>query len=510
MGDSPNMCSRWTEYIERASTLSIKDIYRLRYKLGSSESQSAKVIAAKHRVSNEEFAIKIIDKRKCDLAMLEREIQILKQLSNPHIVELCDLFETRKYLYIVMEYCRGGELFDKIANLDGDHYSEVDCCQIMHQLASGVQYMHDMGIVHRDLKPENILCVQDSIKRVKIADFGISAIIGGENNHKHKTEGNHNHKNKKNKTMKTRVGTLSYTAPEILAHKPYDHRVDYWSLGVIMYILVCGYPPFDGESDYEVSDSITNDRLEFEEEDWNHVSKHTQDLVKNLLFKDPKLRGNCNDIIKNVWKVEVSHSGFKKAHNKLKQTVLKRKFGQRASYDENDVQKYGDKEIHHNHNKTMDGTKRRKRHKKKAHDDLSFGKSHHRKSSNLRDRIKAEKQDKEYESFRGKFGSKGTEHLFLEHMHPMNYRDSFVINEFEDEWNKEDNKNSAKPINPKVNQMRTLTEVENEDEMAGPLDNTLIGGNNNHYNHHHHQFEYQNGGDHEEKSNKATPSKIIL
>ena len=101
--DSPNMCSRWTEYIERASTLSIKDIYRLRYKLGNSDSQSAKVIAAKHRVSNEEFAIKIIDKRKCDQQMLQREIQILKQLSNPHIVELCDLFETRKYLYIVME-----------------------------------------------------------------------------------------------------------------------------------------------------------------------------------------------------------------------------------------------------------------------------------------------------------------------------------------------------------------------------------------------------------------------
>ena len=110
--------------------------------------------------------------------------------------------------------CRGGELFDKIANLDGDHYSEVDCCQIMHQLASGVRYMHKMGIVHRDLKPENILCVEDSIKRVKIADFGISARIGDHAS---------NHKNGKNKTMKTRVGTLSYTAPEILTHKPYEY-----------------------------------------------------------------------------------------------------------------------------------------------------------------------------------------------------------------------------------------------------------------------------------------------
>merc|ERR1712099_8864 len=100
-------------------------------------------------------------------------------------------FETRKYLYIVMEYCRGGELFDKIANLDGEHYSEINCCQIMHQLASGVQYMHDMGIVHRDLKPENILCVEDSIKNVKIADFGISAIVGNHNNNNNNSDNDH-------------------------------------------------------------------------------------------------------------------------------------------------------------------------------------------------------------------------------------------------------------------------------------------------------------------------------
>ena len=92
------MMLRWIEHIERASTLSIKDLYRLRYKLGNSESQSAKVIAAKHRVSNEEVAIKIVDKRKCDQQMLQNEIQILKKLSHPHIVKLEDLFETRKYL----------------------------------------------------------------------------------------------------------------------------------------------------------------------------------------------------------------------------------------------------------------------------------------------------------------------------------------------------------------------------------------------------------------------------
>jgi len=150
------------------------------------------------------------------------------------------------------------------------------------------------GIVHRDLKPENILCVEDSIKKVKIADFGISAIIGDKSRNDDDDEDSSND----NKTMKTRVGTLSYTAPEILSHQAYDKRVDYWSLGVLMYILVCGYPPFDGDNDYEVSDAITNESVDFESDDWAHVSSNTKQLVGKLLSKHPQHRANCNDIIK--------------------------------------------------------------------------------------------------------------------------------------------------------------------------------------------------------------------
>ena len=128
--------------------------------------------------SGADSAIKIMDKRQCDRKMLKTEIQILKKLESSYIVALYDLIETKKYLYIVMELCSGGELFDQIASLDGDHYSEEDCCLILHQIAKGVGYMHRMGIVHRDLKPENILCVEaGDIRRVKIADFGISKIF---------------------------------------------------------------------------------------------------------------------------------------------------------------------------------------------------------------------------------------------------------------------------------------------------------------------------------------------
>ena len=187
---------------------------------GTSESQMCKVVAAKHKTTNEDCAIKIVDKRNCESKMLKTEIQILKKLESPYIVNLFDIFETKKYLYIVMEMCLGGE-----------HYTEQDCCLILHQIARGVKYMHEIGIVHRDLKPENILCVhRDSIKRIKLADFGISKIVKQKSN-----------KNGQSKAvpMHTIVGTLSYTAPEILRGKGYDHTVDVLSIGVIMYILLC-------------------------------------------------------------------------------------------------------------------------------------------------------------------------------------------------------------------------------------------------------------------------------
>merc|ERR1712032_1684392 len=131
----------------------------------------------------------------------------------------------------------GGELFEQIANLKGGGgFTEKECITVLHQIAKAVKYMHSKGIVHRDLKPENVLCVEpNSIKKVKLADFGISKIL-----------------KQLDKTMSTSVGTVSYTAPEVLNRKNYDYTVDFWSIGVIMFILLCGYPPFCGESDEEV------------------------------------------------------------------------------------------------------------------------------------------------------------------------------------------------------------------------------------------------------------------
>eukprot|EP01084_Bolivina_argentea_P288344 494874_1 len=103
--------------------------------------------------------------------------------------------------------------------------------------------------------------------------------------------------------METVVGTISYTAPEILCKKKYDYTVDYWSIGVIMFILLCGYPPFYGDDENEVTKSILNDELDFDDEDWDHVSFETKNLVKGLLNKDASKRKTCGDILKLAWKV---------------------------------------------------------------------------------------------------------------------------------------------------------------------------------------------------------------
>eukprot|EP01084_Bolivina_argentea_P267611 454319_1 len=331
---SAKLCTKWVNAIQKASTLKIKDIYRFMYILG--RSGMTKVVAAQHKITNEESAIKIVDKRMCDKRSLKTEIDILKKLDNEYIVHLYDVIETNKYLYIVMEKCEGGELFDKIVELNGD-CSEYMCCLIMHQIARGVNYMHHHGIIHRDLKPENILCVDSihskTIEKIKIADFGISMIENKMNDIcDPEIESDIDIDDDTNINCNcycvNTICTISYTAPEIFANnKQYDHRVDYWSIGVILFILLCGYHPFLNENydDQNIIQSIVNDELKFDDEDWEHISYETKDLVKGLLCKDCSKRKTCDDILKLVWKVANSSASFFKSQKNFKETVIKRK-----------------------------------------------------------------------------------------------------------------------------------------------------------------------------------------
>lgn len=189
------------------------------------------------RETKEWLAIKSIRKSKVSkIEVLKREIEILKEVQHPHIIRLVDVYEDSKYLHLVTELCTGGELFDRIiakTQSEEGHYSEHDAASIVRDILDAIAYCHDVKqIVHRDLKPENFLFLtEEEDSPIKIIDFGLSR---------------HNDANQG--IMQTKVGTPYYVAPEVL-RRQYTKSCDIWSIGVITYILLCGYPPFYGDSD---------------------------------------------------------------------------------------------------------------------------------------------------------------------------------------------------------------------------------------------------------------------
>eukprot|EP00126_Sphaerothecum_destruens_P012613 Sdes_comp21613_c0_seq1m20208 len=240
------------------------------------------------------FAVKIIDKKKLFLhpslqESLSHEVEILKSVHHPCITAIHDVFDTPLKLYIVLELVSGGELFDKIVK-EG-HFTEEDTKYLFFQMLQAVKYLHDKGITHRDLKPENVLLSSTVLEKcvVKITDFGLAKIVG------------------ENSFMKTVCGTPNYLAPEVISiadrrKGSYGKSVDCWSLGVILYICLCGVPPFNDESEGDtLYDQITEGNYVFDENDWNGVSEEAKDLVRKLLTVDPNLRYSVHQALAHPW-----------------------------------------------------------------------------------------------------------------------------------------------------------------------------------------------------------------
>ncbi|KAF8817737.1 calcium-dependent protein kinase CDPK3, partial [Cardiosporidium cionae] len=213
----------------------LRDRYQKIKKLGTGA--YGEVILCRDRITKSERAIKIIKKSSISTNVspgsLIAEVEVLKRLDHPNIMKLYDFFEDRKQYFLVSEVYWGGELFDEIINRQ--KFLESDAANIMRQILSGCTYLHQHQIVHRDIKPENLLLdrkARDSL--IKIVDFGLSAFFQGGG-----------------RKMRDRLGTAYYIAPEVL-RKKYDEKCDIWSCGVILYILLCGYPPFSGHSDQEI------------------------------------------------------------------------------------------------------------------------------------------------------------------------------------------------------------------------------------------------------------------
>ena len=236
---------------------------------------------AVHKLTKQVRAIKIIQKAKVNINALLNEINILSKLSHPNIMQIFEVFDDNTNVYIVSEYCKGGELFDIISKKGS--FTEKDACVIMKQLMSAICYSHQNNIVHRDLKPENILMDNDTDDlTIKLIDWGCAQTI------------------KSAKQSKQADGTAYYIAPEVLKGE-YDEKCDIWACGVIFYILLCGYPPFNGETDDEIYEAVLSGKFQFPEEDWGQVSQDAKDLIKKMLTKDPKKRISALYSMQDVW-----------------------------------------------------------------------------------------------------------------------------------------------------------------------------------------------------------------
>jgi len=244
------------------------------------EGTFGKVKLGTHILTGETVAVKILERERikeiADVERVAREIHILKRVKHPHIIRLYEIIETPTQLYIIMEYCNGGELFDHI--VECGRVPESDACRFFQQILSGVEQVHRINVVHRDLKPENLLLDED--KNIKIVDFGLSNIY------------------KDGQLLKTACGSPCYASPEMIAgHWYVPSRCDIWSCGVILFALVCGYLPFEDGNTAALYRKILNADYRTPK----FISPSARQLIGLMLTTDPEKRITISEIRQHEW-----------------------------------------------------------------------------------------------------------------------------------------------------------------------------------------------------------------
>ncbi|KAJ3686337.1 hypothetical protein LUZ61_015501 [Rhynchospora tenuis] len=272
-----------------------------RYELGRmlGKGNFGKVYHAKNLKTNEEVAIKVLDKEKVVktrlVQQLKREIEVLKRVRHPYIVQLHEVMATKSKIYIVMEYVRGGELFNKVSK---GRLQEDVARKYFQQLISAVAFCHARGVYHRDIKPDNLLV--DENGDLKVADFGLSAVA---------------EQKQQDGLFHTLCGTPAFAAPDVLARKGYDAgRADLWSCGVVLFVLMAGYPPFRDHQMIGLVRKIY--RAEYRCPSW--FSPELRRLIRAILEPNPNKRITIPEIMQNSWfKTDFKQTSFYVEDNKF-------------------------------------------------------------------------------------------------------------------------------------------------------------------------------------------------
>ncbi|XP_075164691.1 calcium/calmodulin-dependent protein kinase I [Haematobia irritans] len=307
---------------ELNKTVPIEDKYNLHGLLGTGAFSEVRLAESKDN-PGQHYAVKIIDKKalKGKEESLENEIRVLRRfsanhhnndtaaesrtgerLTHPNIVQLYETYEDKSKIYLVMELVTGGELFDRI--VEKGSYTEKDASDLIRQILEAVDYMHEQGVVHRDLKPENLLFYSpDDDAKIMISDFGLS-------------------KMEDSGIMATACGTPGYVAPEVLAQRPYGKAVDIWSIGVISYILLCGYPPFYDENDANLFAQILKGEFEFDSPYWDDISESAKDFIRHLMCVSVEKRFTCKQALAHPW-ISGSSQGNKNIHATVSEQLKK-------------------------------------------------------------------------------------------------------------------------------------------------------------------------------------------
>jgi len=263
------------------------------------------VSKALNKVTGSTRAIKTIHKMRIgDVDAFKQEVSIMKLMDHPNVIKLFEFYEDPKNMYLVMELCTGGDLFDRII---AEHkFSEVQARIVMRQILRGIYYMHEKGVIHRDLKPENFLFSSPEgleASTLKIIDFGLSCRFT------------------KGVPVTTKLGTPIYVAPEVLTGR-YCEKADLWGCGIIMYILLCGYPPFNGSTDAEILRKVKLGRFSFDASNWGRVSDEAKRLVGALLNVNVFERFGAAEALEDPWLKEGAAQDVQDAQLGLGQNLV--------------------------------------------------------------------------------------------------------------------------------------------------------------------------------------------
>lgn len=295
---------KWLSAFRKATGYAdLTDIYEVREKLGNGKFGLVKL--GIHKSSGRKVAIKMMKKKDMssqDLELVRTEVEILKICQHPGIIRILDIYENLEHMYIVMEYCSGGDMFTYIEKRKFK-LSEERAATLIHEVLAAVYYLHSYGITHRDLKPENMLMTDNTeTASLKLTDFGLSKIIGP------------------NETCNEPYGTLSYVAPEVLLEKRYTKSVDMWSIGIISYLLLVGILPFDHEtSEREIARQTVHNPTPFPSSLWKKISAEARLFVDNLLQKEPTKRMTIKDALEHPWIQKHSKSNLPEIRRQSKE-----------------------------------------------------------------------------------------------------------------------------------------------------------------------------------------------